>query len=103
MAATVETTATIVAIDGHDHTVTLEFLDGRVQEINVGKHRDLSNVGLGDSVRIQLTEAVAIAVKSSPRETRAFHLPAAHKRSSPGRPLNSKSRSRASRSMRSRS
>jgi hypothetical protein len=62
MAATVETTATIVAIDGHEHTVTLEFLDGRVQEIKVGKHRDLSNVGLGDSVRIQLTEAVAITV-----------------------------------------
>ena len=43
-------------------TVTLEFLDGHTQEIAVGKKRDLSKVGLGDSVRIQLTEAVAIEV-----------------------------------------
>lgn len=64
MANTVETTATVVAIDGHAHTVTLRFLDGRVEEINVGKNRDLTKVGLGDSVRIQLTEAIAIAVVS---------------------------------------
>ena len=62
MANTVEMTATIVAIDGHEHTVTLEFLDGRIQEVDVGRHRDLSNVGLGDSVRIQITEAVALSV-----------------------------------------
>ncbi len=62
MANTIETTATIVAIDGHEHTLTLEFLDGRIQEVDVAKHRDLSKVGLGDSVRIQLTEAVAIQV-----------------------------------------
>ncbi len=62
MASTVEAVATIVAIDGHEHTVTLEFLDGRIQEVQVGKHRDLSNVGLGDSVRVQITEAVAISV-----------------------------------------
>jgi hypothetical protein len=30
--------------------------------VHVGKHRDLSNVGLGDSVRVQITEAVAISV-----------------------------------------
>lgn len=57
-----EATATIVAIDGHEHTVTLEFLDGGVREINVAKDRDLSEVSLGDSVRVQLTEAVAIEV-----------------------------------------
>lgn len=62
MAQTVESTATVVAIDGHARTVTLEFLDGHTQEIAVGKKRDLSKVGLGDSVRIQLTEAVAIEV-----------------------------------------
>lgn len=62
MANTVETTATIVAIDGHEHTVTLEFLDGKVQEVDVAKHRDLSRISLGDSVRIQLTEAIAIQV-----------------------------------------
>ncbi len=62
MASTVEAVATVVAIDGHEHTVTLEFADGRIQEVQVGKHRDLSNVGLGDSVRVQITEAVAISV-----------------------------------------
>lgn len=62
MANTIETTATIVAIDGHEHTLTLEFLDGGIQEVDVAKHRDLSKVALGDSVRIQLTEAVAIEV-----------------------------------------
>ena len=62
MASTVEVVATVVAIDSHEHTVTLEFRDGRIQEVHVGKHRDLSNVGLGDSVRVQITEAVAISV-----------------------------------------
>ena len=62
MADTVETTATVVAIDGHEHTVTLEFADGRIEELNVGRNRDLSQVGLGDSVRIRMTEALAIAV-----------------------------------------
>lgn len=62
MADTIETTAKVVAIDGHEHTVTLEFEDGSIEEINVPKHRDLSKVGLGDAVRIQLTEALAIAV-----------------------------------------
>ena len=62
MATTVEAVATVVAIDGHEHTVTLEFLDGRIQEVHVPKSRDLSNVGLGDSVRVQITEAFAIEV-----------------------------------------
>jgi hypothetical protein len=62
VAATVEAVATIVAIDGHEHTVTLEFADGHTSELNVGKHRDLSKVALGDSVRVQITEAVAISV-----------------------------------------
>jgi hypothetical protein len=62
VANTVETTATIVAIDGHEHTLTLEFVDGSVREVDVAKKRDLSKVALGDSVRIQLTEAVAIDV-----------------------------------------
>lgn len=62
MADTVEATATVVAIDGHEHTVTLQFADGSIEEVNVPKSRDLSKVGLGDSVRIQLTEALAISV-----------------------------------------
>lgn len=62
MADTVEVTATVVAIDGHEHTVTLEFADGRHEEVNVPRSRDLSNVGLGDSVRVRVTEALAISV-----------------------------------------
>ena len=62
MADTIETTAKVVAIDGHDHTVTLEFEDGSIEEVDVPKHRDLSKVGLGDSVRIRLTEALAVAI-----------------------------------------
>jgi hypothetical protein len=62
VADTIETTATVVGIDSHAHTVTLQFVDGRVREMNVGKNRDLSKVGLGDSVRIQFTEAIAISV-----------------------------------------
>ena len=62
IADTVEATATVVGIDGHEHTVTLEFLDGRVREIDVSKDRDLSQVALGDSVRVTITDAVAISV-----------------------------------------
>jgi hypothetical protein len=62
MADTVEMTARVVAIDGHEHTVTLELPDGHVEEVNVPKSRDLSKVGLGDAVRVQVTEALAIEV-----------------------------------------
>ena len=62
MANTIETTGSVVAIDGHNRTVTLQFPNGNIEEFNVGKDRDLSNVGLGDSVRIQVTEAIAISV-----------------------------------------
>jgi hypothetical protein len=62
IAGSVEVTGTIVAIDGHDHTLTIEFADGRVREIDVAKDRDLSEVALGDSVRVVLTEAVAVSV-----------------------------------------
>lgn len=61
---TVEVTGTIVAIDGHEHTVTLELPDGTMKEIKVAKHRDLTQVALGDSVRITLTQAVAVVVQT---------------------------------------
>jgi len=67
MAATTEVTGTIVAIDAHEHTVSLEFLDGKTRTVKVGKHRDLSELKLGDSVRIQLTEALAISVEKKPK------------------------------------
>jgi hypothetical protein len=62
---TIAVTGTIVAIDGHEHTVTLEMADGTTQEINVGKHRDLSKVALGDSVRMAFTQSVAIQVRTT--------------------------------------
>ena len=62
VADSVEATATVVGIDAHEHSVMLEFMDGSVREIHVSKKRDLSNVGLGDSVRVQMTDAVAIEV-----------------------------------------
>jgi len=61
---TVEVTGTIIAVDTHEHSVTLALPDGTAKEIKVGKHRDLSQVGLGDSVRLTLTEAVAISVQT---------------------------------------
>ncbi len=62
MVETEEITAEIVGIDAHSHQVTLQFVDGTTEAIKVGKHIDLSTVALGDSVRIQVTEAVVIAV-----------------------------------------
>jgi hypothetical protein len=62
MAGTVETMATVVGIDGHEQTLTLQFPNGEIREVDVAKDRDLSRVGLGDSMRIQYTEAVAIEV-----------------------------------------
>jgi hypothetical protein len=57
-----ELTATIVGIDGGDHELTLEWVDGSTDPIKVSKKIDLSQLSLGDSVRIQVTDAVAIAV-----------------------------------------
>ena len=55
-------TATIVGIDGPDHELTLEFVDGSTDTFKVSKKIDLSEVTLGDSVGILVTDAIAIAV-----------------------------------------
>jgi hypothetical protein len=55
-----EVTADIIAIDAHAHRITIELIDGTTQSIKVGKHIDLSQFGLGDSVRVQVTETVLI-------------------------------------------
>jgi hypothetical protein len=55
-----EVTADIIAIDAHAHSITLELIDGTTQSIKVGKHIDLTQFGLGDSVRVQVTDAVFI-------------------------------------------
>jgi hypothetical protein len=57
-----EVTADIIGIDLHAHRVTLEFIDGSTQSVKVGKHIDLTKVALDDSVRIQITEALAITI-----------------------------------------
>lgn len=59
----VEVVGTVVAIDGHDHTVTVQFETGLTDVLQVGKHRDLSQIALGDSVRFRMTEAIAISVE----------------------------------------
>jgi hypothetical protein len=55
-----ELTADVIAIDAHSHSVTLEFIDGSTESFKVGKHIDLSEVSLNDSVRVQVTDAIAI-------------------------------------------
>jgi len=62
MAETVGVTAEIIAIDSHSHEVVIEFPDRSTKTVKVGKHIDLTSVSLGDSVFIQITEAVAIEV-----------------------------------------
>jgi hypothetical protein len=57
-----EVTADIIGIDLHAHRVGLEFIDGSTQSVKVGKHIDLTKVALDDSVRIQITDAVAITI-----------------------------------------
>ena len=57
-----EITAPIIGIDGHDHELTLEFVDGRTETIKVSRKLDLSKLALGDSVRIAVTDAIAISV-----------------------------------------
>ena len=52
----------MVAIDGHARSVTLRLPDGGTKEFNVSRNRDLSQIGLGDSVFMQVTEAIAISV-----------------------------------------
>lgn len=59
----VEVFGTVVAIDGHDHTVTVQFATGLTEVLQVRKHRDLSQIALGDSIRFRMTEAVAISVE----------------------------------------
>jgi hypothetical protein len=62
-----EVTADIIGIDAHAHKITLEFIDGSTSAVKVGKHIDLSKLSLNDSVRIQITDAVAISIVAKPK------------------------------------
>lgn len=62
LSATREITAEIVGIDAKTRHVTLKFLGGESRQFKVGDHIDLTRIALGDSVRIQVTEAIGISV-----------------------------------------
>ena len=64
VASSREVTGDIIAIDAHAHRVTLELIDGSTFSAKVGKHIDLTTIALDDSVRIQITDAVLIAVET---------------------------------------
>ena len=62
MVDSVGMTAEITAIDAHDHRVTIVLPDGSARDVKVGKHIDLTNLALGDSIYIEVTEALALEV-----------------------------------------
>lgn len=62
---TVEVTAVVSAIDAKKRKVTFTFVDGSTKTIKVQKSVDLTNVNVGDSVTVEMTEGVAISVKSA--------------------------------------
>jgi hypothetical protein len=62
-----EVIGTVVAIDGHEHALIVELPDGEVLELQVAKHRDLSAVSLGDSIRFRVTQALAIGLEPASR------------------------------------
>jgi hypothetical protein len=64
MVDTVEVTATIRVVDPADRKLTLEFVDGSMKTVKVARGTDLTNVVPGESLRVQLTEAVAISVSA---------------------------------------
>jgi hypothetical protein len=63
-----EVTADIIGIDQHAHSVMLEFIDGSTESVKVGKHVDLTLISLDDSVRITVTDAVAIDIAPQPSD-----------------------------------
>jgi len=63
VAATSEVTATVTSVDAQSRKVTLQFVDGTSETVQVGKSIDFSKVNPGDSVTARLTESIAIAVE----------------------------------------
>jgi len=58
---TAEVTADVTAIDVKAHKVTLRFVDGTSKTIKVDKSVDLARVNVGDSVDVEMTEAIALS------------------------------------------
>lgn len=63
---TVEVKTTVKALDVEGHKATLEFPNGASQAVDVRKDVDLTQVQVGDTVTIRMTEAVAIRVDEKP-------------------------------------
>jgi len=53
-------TAKVSAIDTKKRKVTMQLPDGTSKSVKAAKNIDLANVSVGDDVKIQLTEALAI-------------------------------------------
>lgn len=63
-AVTADLTATVVAIDPANNTVTLKRANGEVSEIAVGDQvRNFNQIKVGDVVRAHYTQAVALELK----------------------------------------
>jgi hypothetical protein len=65
MADTAEVTASITGVDRKKREVQLLFPDGSSRTVKVGKKVNLNNVDIGDSVTVQVAEALAIELKKS--------------------------------------
>jgi len=57
-------TAKVTSIDAGTRHVTLELPDGSTKAVKVGKHVNLDNVKVGDTVTAQYAESVAITVEA---------------------------------------
>ena len=61
---TVEMTAVVSALDASKRKVTFTLVDGTSKTVKVDKKVDLSTLQVGDSVTVEVTEGVALSVKS---------------------------------------
>ena len=61
---TVEMTAVVTALDASKRKVTFTLVDGTTKTVKVDKKVDLSTIQVGDSVTVEVTEGVALSVKS---------------------------------------
>jgi translation elongation factor P/translation initiation factor 5A len=64
IAQSYEITAKVTALDATKRTADLTFSDGTVKTISVREDVDMSKYNVGDTVVIQVTEALSILVKS---------------------------------------
>ena len=62
LAETVQVTATVTALDAAKRTATLQFEDGSTRTVPVRSDVDLGKRKVGEKVRFQITESVALSV-----------------------------------------